>query len=62
MHLQHLVWTVRPIIKLPEEAGEVNIELGTKLGVVFQLSVSGVTLNIRKISRSSYAECQQYSL
>ena len=59
MHLQHLVWTVRPIIKLPGGA-EVNSELQKKLGVVVQASVSDVALNIRNISKSSFAEHQLF--
>ena len=60
MHLQHLVWTVRPIIKLPDGA-EVNIELQKELGVVVQPSVSDVNLNIRNISKSSFAEHQLFT-
>ena len=60
MHVQHLVWTVCPIIKLPDGA-EVNIELQKKLGVVVQPSVSAVALNIRNISKSSFAEHQLFT-
>ena len=35
MHVQHLVWTVRPIIKLPDKA-EVYTQLQKDLGVVVQ--------------------------
>ena len=66
LHLQHLLWTVRPIINLsmvPEsQMHELLVsEMMQNLGIVIQPSVSDVASNITNISKSCYAEHQLFT-
>ena len=53
LHLQPLIWTVRPLIKLPKCFNE---ELMKELGVVYKPSESDIYSNVKNISNTHYSK------
>ena len=59
LDLQPLIWTVRPLIRLPECFSK---ELMKKLGVVYMPSESDICSNIKNISKTNYSKDELFTI